>query len=115
MEGRGEDNGVEGFFICQFYTGNGIGSAGLDGVLGLGFRDGGYGGVKERGSGRGVEHSREDLPVPAFDLHCSFDGHADHCFETMDKVEVLAIVDSGACLDNIGCERGTNLRGSAAI
>jgi hypothetical protein len=55
------------------------------------------------------------LPVAAFYLHCSFDGHADHCFETVDKVEVLAIVDSGACLDDIGCERWTNLRWSAAI
>jgi len=115
LEGRGKDNGVEGLFVCEYCTGDGVGSAGLDGVLGLGFRDRGYSGVKEGGGVRGVEHSREDLPVTAFYLHCSFDGHADHCFETVDKVEVLAIVDSGACLDNIGCERGTNLRGSAAI
>ena len=84
-------------------------SASFDGVFGFGFRDRGHGCVEEGGGVGGVEHAGEDLPVAAFDLHCPFDGHADHCFEAMDEIEVLPVVDSGGGLDNVGSERGSNL------
>ncbi len=57
----------------------------------------------------GVEHAREDSPVAAFDLHCPFDRHTDHRFKAVDEVEVLAVVHSGTCLDDVGSERRTNL------
>jgi hypothetical protein len=42
-------------------------------------------------------------------LHCPFDRHTDHRFKAVDEVEVLAVVHSGTCLDDVGSERRTNL------
>lgn len=49
----------------------------------------------------GLEHAVEDLPITAVDLHSAVNGHADHGFEAVNDVEILAIVDSGACLNEI--------------
>lgn len=109
MKGGGEDDGVEGFFVCGEVSGEGVRSSGFDGVLVFGLGDGGDGCVEVGAGVGGIEHAGEDLPVSAFDLHCSFYGHTHHSFKAMDEIEVLAIVDSGASLNDVGGERGTDL------
>lgn len=52
------------------------------------------------GAGYGY-HVGEDLPVPAFDGHGAVGGHADHCFQPVDLVEVLGVVDACGSLDDI--------------
>lgn len=110
MERCSEDNGI-------VWLGGGIDvSAGVcergeDVVAAftLGFGDGGDGGVEEFGGVGDGYHVVEDLPVAAVDLHGAFDGHTDHGFEAVDYVEVLAVVYSGAGLDDVCGEEGADL------
>lgn len=85
---------------------NDRGGCGFDGVfLRLwGFGDGGDGCVEEKVRAGGLDHAVEDLPVAALDGHGAFDGHAYHCFQPVDLIEILCVIDPGGRLDDIMCE-----------